>query len=34
MIDTLEILIADARGTRPYETYSGGEAFGLTLQFG
>ena len=27
MIDTLDILIADARGTRPYETYSGGEAF-------
>ncbi len=27
IIDTLEILIADAQGTRPYETYSGGEAF-------
>jgi len=27
MLDTLDILIADARGTRPYETYSGGEAF-------
>ena len=27
MIDTLNILIADAKGTRPYETYSGGEAF-------
>ena len=27
MIETLDILIADARGTRPYETYSGGEAF-------
>ncbi|MEM8504102.1 MAG: SMC family ATPase [Cyanobacteria bacterium P01_D01_bin.1] len=27
MIDTLDILIADAKGTRPYETYSGGEAF-------
>jgi DNA repair protein SbcC/Rad50 len=26
-IDTLDILIADARSTRPYETYSGGEAF-------
>jgi DNA repair protein SbcC/Rad50 len=26
-IDTLDILIADTRGTRPYETYSGGEAF-------
>jgi exonuclease SbcC len=27
LIDTLDILIADASGTRPYETYSGGEAF-------
>ncbi len=27
MIETLDILIADSRGTRPYETYSGGEAF-------
>lgn len=27
LIDTLDILIADSRGTRPYETYSGGEAF-------
>ncbi len=27
LIDTLDILIADAQGTRPYETYSGGEAF-------
>lgn len=27
LIDTLDILIADLRGTRPYETYSGGEAF-------
>ncbi len=27
LIDTLDILIADARGTRSYETYSGGEAF-------
>ena len=26
-IDTLDIHIADAKGTRPYETYSGGEAF-------
>ncbi|NEP83309.1 MAG: ATP-binding cassette family protein, partial [Okeania sp. SIO3B3] len=26
-IDTLDILIADIQGTRPYETYSGGEAF-------
>ncbi|MBD2579879.1 exonuclease subunit SbcC [Oscillatoria sp. FACHB-1406] len=30
-IDTLEILIADARGTRPYETYSGGEAFRINF---
>lgn len=27
LIDTLDILIADAQGTRAYETYSGGEAF-------
>jgi exonuclease SbcC len=27
LIDTLDILIADTSGTRPYETYSGGEAF-------
>ncbi|MDX2231918.1 MAG: AAA family ATPase [Leptolyngbyaceae cyanobacterium bins.349] len=27
LIETLDILIADAQGTRPYETYSGGEAF-------
>ena len=27
LIETLDILIADAKGTRPYETYSGGEAF-------
>ncbi|MGB3293637.1 MAG: SMC family ATPase [Phormidesmis sp.] len=27
LIDTFDILIANARGTRPYETYSGGEAF-------
>jgi exonuclease SbcC len=27
LIDTLDILIADAHATRPYETYSGGEAF-------
>lgn len=26
-IDTLDILIGDVNGTRPYETYSGGEAF-------
>lgn len=26
-IDTLDILISDVQGTRPYETYSGGEAF-------
>ncbi|MEB3224579.1 MAG: exonuclease subunit SbcC [Synechococcus sp.] len=31
MIDTLEILIADARGTRAYETYSGGEAFRINF---
>jgi exonuclease SbcC len=31
MIDTLDILIADARGTRPYETYSGGEAFRINF---
>ncbi|MEO1590517.1 MAG: SMC family ATPase [Cyanobacteria bacterium J06632_22] len=27
LIDTLDILVADTQGTRPYETYSGGEAF-------
>lgn len=27
LIDTLDILISDLQGTRPYETYSGGEAF-------
>lgn len=27
LIETLDIHIADAQGTRPYETYSGGEAF-------
>ncbi|MDJ1182351.1 AAA family ATPase [Roseofilum casamattae] len=26
-VETLDILIADPQGTRPYETYSGGEAF-------
>jgi len=31
MIDTLEIVIADAQGTRPYETYSGGEAFRINF---
>ncbi|NEO27327.1 MAG: ATP-binding cassette family protein, partial [Kamptonema sp. SIO4C4] len=31
MIDTLDILIADARGTRPYETYSGGESFRINF---
>ncbi|WP_204106619.1 MULTISPECIES: exonuclease subunit SbcC [Spirulina sp. CCY15215] len=30
-IDTLEIVIADARGTRAYETYSGGEAFRINF---
>lgn len=27
LIDTLDILISDTQGTRPYDTYSGGEAF-------
>ncbi|WAS04475.1 SMC family ATPase [Gloeomargaritales cyanobacterium VI4D9] len=27
LVETLEIYIADHQGTRPYETYSGGEAF-------
>lgn len=31
LIDTLEIYIADARGTRAYETYSGGEAFRINF---
>jgi exonuclease SbcC len=31
MIDTLDILIADAQGTRPYETYSGGESFRINF---
>jgi exonuclease SbcC len=31
LIDTLEILIADSRGTRAYETYSGGEAFRINF---
>jgi exonuclease SbcC len=31
LIDTLEILIADTRGTRSYETYSGGEAFRINF---
>ena len=30
-IDTLDIVIADAGGTRPYETYSGGEAFRINF---
>lgn len=30
-IETLDILIADARGTRPYETYSGGEGFRINF---
>lgn len=30
-IETLDILIADAQGTRPYETYSGGEAFRINF---
>jgi exonuclease SbcC len=29
--DTLEIIISDAHGTRPYETYSGGEAFRINF---
>jgi len=32
MIDTLEILIADARGTRPYETYSGGKRINFAIR--
>jgi exonuclease SbcC len=31
LIDTLEIAIADANGTRAYETYSGGEAFRINF---
>jgi exonuclease SbcC len=31
MIDTLDIEVADLRGTRPYETYSGGEAFRINF---
>jgi exonuclease SbcC len=31
LIDTLDILIADASGTRSYETYSGGEAFRINF---
>lgn len=31
LIETLDILIADTRGTRPYETYSGGEAFRINF---
>lgn len=30
-IDTLDILIADTQGTRPYETYSGGEGFRINF---
>lgn len=30
-IETLEIFIADTRGTRAYETYSGGEAFRINF---
>jgi len=30
-IDTLDIEIADRSGTRPYETYSGGEAFRINF---
>ena len=31
LIDTLDIVIADVGGTRPYETYSGGEAFRINF---
>ena len=31
LIETLDIEIADTRGTRPYETYSGGEAFRINF---
>ena len=31
VVDTLDIVIADASGTRPYETYSGGEAFRINF---
>lgn len=31
LIDTLDIIIADAQGTRAYETYSGGEAFRINF---
>lgn len=31
LIETLDILIADAQGTRAYETYSGGEAFRINF---
>ncbi|MBD2770781.1 exonuclease subunit SbcC [Iningainema tapete] len=31
LIETLDIVIADARGTRAYETYSGGEAFRINF---
>jgi DNA repair protein SbcC/Rad50 len=31
LIDTLDIIIADAKGKRAYETYSGGEAFRINF---
>lgn len=31
LLDTLDILIADSKGTRTYETYSGGEAFRINF---
>ncbi|MEA5511562.1 exonuclease subunit SbcC [Crocosphaera sp. UHCC 0190] len=31
LIDTLDIIIADVKGTRAYETYSGGEAFRINF---
>ncbi len=30
-LDSLDILIADAHGSRPYESYSGGEAFRINF---
>ena len=31
MIDTLDIIISDTKGSRAYETYSGGEAFRINF---
>jgi hypothetical protein len=33
-IETLDIIISDDMGTRPYEMYSGGEAFRVTSRCG